>query len=109
MADLGAWLRRLRGSPAQAADDRRVARRTRAPRVEWVLLESVGAAPLAGMYVNLLRQAGIPVRLEQWDPGSGAFGGIAVGMRILVPAELLSAARDVLQLDEAGKEESNEG
>lgn len=71
-----------------------------------MLLESIGSAPLAGMYTDLLRQAGIPVRLEQWDPGSGAFGGSPVGLRLLVPAELLEAAREVLQIDDAAPDDA---
>lgn len=109
MADFGAWLRRLRGKPAQTSNDRALARRDRPQSMQWMLLESVGSAPLAGMYADLLRQANIPVRLEQWDPGSGALGGMPVGLRILVPDQLLAAAQEVLQMDEAGKGEPNEG
>jgi hypothetical protein len=101
VADLRAWLRGWRTRLFQASDDHRVAQRSRPPRVEWVLLESVGSAPLAGMYTDLLRQAGIPVRLEQWDPGSGAFGGLPVGLRLLVPMEMLAAAREILQIGDS--------
>jgi hypothetical protein len=75
----------------------------------WVLIESVGSASLGAMYADLLQQAGIPVRIEQWDPGSGALGGLPRGMRLLVPQECESAAREVLQMhdaDEVGEGES---
>jgi hypothetical protein len=103
VADFGAWLRRLRSRFGQATTERSVVAREHAGRDNWALLDSVGSAPLGAMYADLLRQAGIPVRLEQWAPGSGALGGSPVGLRILVPEELLSAAQDVLHVDEAGE------
>jgi hypothetical protein len=109
LTGLDAWLRWLRGRFGQTPSDRAVVERTRSKGVRWTLLESVGSAPLGGMYADLLRQAGIPVRIEQWDPGSGALGGLPVGFRILVPVDLLSAAQEVLHLDSVVEGEPNEG
>ena len=109
MADFGAWLRRLRSWPRRGRTDHTLAStppRTTSSRLRWVLVESVGSAPLGAMYADLLQQAGIPVRVEQWDAGSGAFGGLPRGMRLLVPQECLNAAQEVLHVDEVGEGES---
>jgi hypothetical protein len=81
----------------------------RPKRTTWALVESVNSPVLGGMYADLLHQAGIPVRIEQWDPGGGALGGLTIGVRLLVPAELLGAAQEVLRGDEAGEGANHEG
>ena len=109
MAELGAWLRRLRGWPRRGRTDHTRAitpPQTKPSQLRWVLVESVGSAPLGAMYADLLQQAGIPVRIEQWDAGSGAFGGLPRGMRLLVPQECLKAAQEVLNVVEVGEGES---
>ncbi|MBF6590416.1 MAG: hypothetical protein IVW57_07770 [Ktedonobacterales bacterium] len=49
------------------------------------------------------------MRIEQWGAGSGALGGLPVGVRLLVPQDLLAAAREILHGDEAGEGRTDEG
>ena len=63
---------------------------------EWVLLISTGSPALAGMYLDLLRQAGIPVRATEWGSGSAALGGVPVGMTLRVPSARYDEAAAVL-------------
>lgn len=92
------WLRRRQAG--RLALTRKAPDATHLGAPQWVLLESVGSASLGAMYTDLLRHARIPVNVQQWGAGSGAFGGVPVGVRLLVPSERLAEARAILHLGE---------
>lgn len=71
---------------------------------EWVEVKEYGAPFEAEMDRQLLEQSGIPVLLK--GPMTGAFGPgfagpTALGVSLLVPADQLDAARDLLSEDES--------
>jgi Putative prokaryotic signal transducing protein len=75
---------------------------------KWVIVASTGSPALAGMYLDLLRQAGIPVHATEWGGGSAALGGVPVGMTLSVPPSRFDEAEALLGLtanDEDGTHE----
>lgn len=113
VAILGPWLRRLIERQKDPRTGRELTPRGARSRADqsgpmWVVVESVPSAALGAMYTDLLHQNGIPVQAREWGAGSGAFGGVPVGVRLLVPAEQLAAAREILGVDEAGEQVGEE-
>lgn len=113
MAGILTRLRRLVADRRQRAPGQAMV--AREPRVvdgsaehRWAVVES-GPPAIGGMYASLLRQQGIPVLVQQWEPGSAALGGAMVGVRVLVPESRLAEARDLLGNDTGDVEVENEG
>ena len=78
------------------------------PRASWKVVESVASPALGSIYVQVLRQAGIPVQVQQWGAGAGAMGGALTGVRILTPEDRFDEAREVLDAGTAGSEVTHE-
>ena len=77
-------------------------------RTSWKVVESVASPALGSIYVQVLRQAGIPVQVQQWGAGAGAMGGALTGVRILTPEDRFDEAREVLDAGTAGSEVTHE-
>jgi hypothetical protein len=65
----------------------------------WVAVASDVPQALGEMFVDVLRQQGIPARLTSLGVGSGALGGVPLSAQVLVPAERAAEARELLRAD----------
>ena len=99
MAGFFRWLRRRGGQEAGVA----ITPESR-PKPRWEVVESVASPALGSVYVQVLRQAGIPVLTREWGAGAGAMGGVSTGVRVMVPENRLEEARAVLDAGMADSE-----
>lgn len=78
------------------------------PRPKWRVLESVASPAMGSIYMQVLQQAGIPTLTRQDGAGAGAMGGAPTGVSVLVPAERLAEARELLDVGVATSEVEHE-
>lgn len=91
MAGFFRWLRRRGGQEAGVAVTPKAQ-----PKPRWEVVESVASPALGSVYVQVLQQVGIPVLTREWGAGAGAMGGVATGVRVMVPEDRLEEAHAVL-------------
>lgn len=108
MDSLRLWIQRLRASRHADTSQSPVTAEHAAP-VKWVEVESEGVRPIGLMHADVLRQAGISVLVRDWNPGSAVFGGVPVGVTLLVPSRQVAGARAILGLEVEHEEQSHEG
>lgn len=63
---------------------------------------------MGSIYMQVLQQAGIPALTRQDGAGAGAMGGAPTGVSLLVPAERLAEARELLDAGVATSEVEHE-
>jgi hypothetical protein len=99
----------LRLGPAPRPEESQVARRAAGGlAADQVVVVTEGPMPLAEMYADLLRGQGVPAMLRSSGAGRGALGGVPGAAEVLVPAEALGRARDILGIDDTGQRAGDE-
>jgi hypothetical protein len=104
VAGITRWLRRLLGFGEEDGARALILARGDRAADQLALVVSESSAPLATMYQDVLRKAGIPVLAREWGGGSALVGGVPVGMSLYVPVERADDAKRLLGLDDVGND-----
>lgn len=89
---IDAWIQRFRDWVRP--EGRRAPAEGAPASMEWVVVDSAVPAALAAMYQDVLRQHGIPALVQTMG---GAMGGVPMDVRLLVPAQHVAEAHELLR------------